>query len=503
MKYAGFVGQAYKLDKLSVNAQRCVNMYLEFDESGSPKEQQPAFLRPTDGIKKLFESSNPTSVPSSWNGRTRCLTENSKHRILFVTGDVMNMARLDHLGEWSVASFGQHLLETASGVVISATSDPGDSQITVFVDGVNSYLYKQDAAFPDADGDFKDFQSWGYEPVLKATHVAFLDGFFIFNEIDTNIFKASGYQSLNVDPLDFASSEGDPDKLMGLIVCNRQLWLMNEKSTEVWASSGNADFPFERIQGGFIEKGCSARYSIAKEAGLVFWLDNAGSVQMAAGLSPKRISTHAIEQAIASYKDRSTATAYAYTKAGHTFYVINFAETSWAYDVATGAWHERAYKNANGDLEPHRASCLVQSTFYNTTFVGDRENNKIYALDSAFKDDDGAEIKRLRSSPCVSSEGTNVFHHAIEFDVEAGVGLDGEAEIQDANPEVMLRYSDDNARSWSNERRASIGRIGEFDKRVIFRRLGKSRRRVYELSFTSKTDFAILGANIDLEKGVS
>lgn len=509
MKFQGFVGQAYKLDKLNVNAQRCVNLYLDFDESGSPKEGQPAFLCTTPGLKKLFESepwSNP-AVPG-WNGQTRCIVENSKHRILFITGNQLTAAEINFLGEWSLNQAASpndtaNTLGTTSGRIIAATSDPGESQITVFVDGDKAYLYKQDATDPEGVyGKFGKFEDWGYQPVLNATHVSFLDGFFIFNEKDTNIFKVSGYQSLDVDPLDFASAEGDPDKIMGHIVCNRMLYLMNEKSTEVWASSGNADFPFERIQGGFIEKGCSARYSIAKAGGFVFWLDDAGSIQMAEGLSPKRISTNAIENEIKSYSDRSTATGYAYTDGGHVFYVINFAAASWTYDVKTGVWHERAFMNANGDLEPHRAYCLAQSTYYNTIFVGDRELNKVYALDSATKDDDGAEIKRLRSSPYVSNGGVNVFHHEINFDLETGVGLDGDAAIQDANPEVMLRYSDDNGRSWSNERRAYLGKIGEFAKRVIFRRLGKSRQRVYELSYTGKTDFTILGANIDLELGV-
>lgn len=499
MKFQGFVGPAYRLDNVSIENQRCVNLYPEVNESTTPKESQVAYLKSTDGLEKLFESVNGASGP------IRCIIENSAHRIIFVSGSDMQMATKQsgvYVVQPPLVFFGKaYEFDTTSGPIIAATSDPGDIQVSVFVDGDKAYFYKEEPpSFPGYFGKFEDF---GFQAVLNATHVAFLDGYFIFNEKDTNVFKVSGYGTLNVDPLDFASSEGDPDKIMGLIACNRMLWIMNEKSTEVWASSGNADFPFERIQGGFIEKGCSARYSIAKAGGIVFWLDNNGSVQMASGLSPKRISTHAIEQAIAGYADRSSATGYAYEKDGHTFYIINFTEATWCYDVTTGMWHERAYTNTSGNLEPHRASCLAQSTYYNTTFVGDRENGNIYALNGKKYDDNGQHITRLRSSPYISNGGKTVFHNALEIDLESGVGLDGNAPIEDANPEIMLRFSDDKGHTWSSEIWRSIGKIGEYAKRVIFRRLGRARYRIYELKYTGKTPFTISGADIELEQGVS
>ena len=63
----------------------------------------------------------------------------------------------------------------------------------------------------------------------------------------------------------------------------------------------------------------------------------------------------------------------------------------------------------------------------------------------------------------------------------------------------MLRWSDDGGHTWSNEHWASMGKIGEYGKRVIWRRLGmttKLRDRVYEVSGSDPVKIAIMGAEL-------
>jgi hypothetical protein len=66
---------------------------------------------------------------------------------------------------------------------------------------------------------------------------------------------------------------------------------------------------------------------------------------------------------------------------------------------------------------------------------------------------------------------------------------------------MILRWSDDGGHTWSNERWGSIGAIGDFSKRVIWRRLGmtlKLRDRVYEISGTDPVKIAIMGAELSM-----
>ncbi len=71
--------------------------------------------------------------------------------------------------------------------------------------------------------------------------------------------------------------------------------------------------------------------------------------------------------------------------------------------------------------------------------------------------------------------------------------------ISSKNANVMLRWSDDGGHTWSNEHWASMGKIGEYGKRVIWRRLGmttKLRDRVYEISGSDPVKIAIMGAEL-------
>ncbi|MGI9158928.1 MAG: hypothetical protein ACR2K1_04165 [Saprospiraceae bacterium] len=63
----------------------------------------------------------------------------------------------------------------------------------------------------------------------------------------------------------------------------------------------------------------------------------------------------------------------------------------------------------------------------------------------------------------------------------------------------MLRWSDDGGHTWSNEYWRDMGQIGEYGKRVIWRRLGmttKLRDRVYEISGTDPVKIVIMGAEL-------
>jgi hypothetical protein len=88
--------------------------------------------------------------------------------------------------------------------------------------------------------------------------------------------------------------------------------------------------------------------------------------------------------------------------------------------------------------------------------------------------------------------------HTLQLDCESGVGLNLG---QGSDPQVMLRFSDDGGHTWSNEHWKSMGKIGEYYKRVMWRRLGmttKLRDRVYEVSGTDPVKIAIMGAELIL-----
>jgi len=282
------------------------------------------------------------------------------------------------------------------------------------------------------------------------------------------------------------------------------VWLFGTSSVEVWYNAGTVGFPLERIQGAFNEIGCAAAYSIAKLDNGLFWLGSdargQGIVYRANGYTGTRVSTHAVEWQIQQYGNISDAIGYTYQQDGHSFYVLIFpsANATWVYDVATDNWHERA-SFSGGEFKRHRSNC--QMFFNNEIIVGDYNDSRIYAFDLDKYSDDTAVQKWLRSWRALPPDANNLTRtaqHTLQLICESGVGLnDG----QGSDPQVMLRWSDDGGHTWSNEHWTSMGKIGVYGARAIWRRLGmttKLRDRVYEVSGTDPVKIAILGAELNL-----
>lgn len=338
-----------------------------------------------------------------------------------------------------------------------------------------------------------------------AATVCYLDGYFVFNEPNSQkMWITSLFDGTSIDPLEFASAEGSPDGLTAVASNFREVWAFGTNSVEVWYNSGATDFPLQRIQGAFNELGLAAPYSVAKMDNGLFWLGRdrrgQGIVYRANGYLGQRISTHAVEWQIQQYEDMTDAIAYTYQQDGHSFYVLVFptANATWVYDVSTQAWHERA-GFVNGEFTRHRGNC--QMSFQGKPVIGDFENGNIYSFDLDNFSDNGSTQKWLRSWRALPTGQNNLkrtSQHSLQLDIESGVGLNSG---QGSDPEVMLRWSDDGGHTWSNEHWSKIGKIGQFYRRVFWRRLGmtlKLRDRVYELSGTDPVKISIMGAELIL-----
>jgi hypothetical protein len=108
-------------------------------------------------------------------------------------------------------------------------------------------------------------------------------------------------------------------------------------------------------------------------------------------------------------------------------------------------------------------------------------------------------IRRQRRTPYLVDENRWTFHREIVVDLEPGVGVPSG---QGVNPQVMLRWSDDGAKTWSNEHWCTAGRQGVYTARAIWRVLGRSRGRVYEITVSDPVAWNVAAAYIDAGPGV-
>lgn len=480
MDFKGFIGGGYQSQAVTFDSQRCVNLYAEIDESQQGKGDHVGFLIGTPGKKTLL------TLPTS-PGRGKGLFTASNGRCFVVSGNTLyELVQNSTTLAWSYLTWGT--LNTDTGPV--SMTENGIQ--LVIVDGVDGWVftYADNILTLITDPDMP-----------RATKACYLDQSVIFNDYDTSKFYWSNLlDASDIDALDFASAEGSPDLLVTMEVFHRQLWLLGTDSIEVWTNAGAEGF--QRIDGVFIEYGCAAAQSTAVIDNTLFWLGGGkvghGIIWRSEGFTPKRVSTHAVEYALAQYGDLSQAIAYSYTEGGHQFYVLTIpgTNTSWAYDVATGLWAERCGFSA-GAFTRDRSNGYA--LYRNQHIVNDYQTGKIYQLDANTYTDDGQARKWLRSSPYLAKNLHRIIHHRLQVDIQAGVGL---VTGQGVDPQIMLRYTND-GRTWSAERKMGMGAIGNYLYRAYASPLGSSRTRAYEISGTDPVKIVLLSAEIEVEECAS
>ena len=367
-------------------------------------------------------------------------------------------------------------------------------------------------------------------PFTGADVVDVVDNYFVYNRPNTQQWGSSNILSPISSALAFSSKDGAPDNLVSMIVDHREVYLMGENSSEVWVDSGLFPFAFQRIPGTSTQHGIAAKFSVSRLGNSFAYLSKNirgdGQIMMMQGYVPTRISNHAVENSIEG-ADISDARAWTYLIEGHEVYVVSFPtlDLTWAYDIASGMWHKWLWVDTNNVFHRHRGNCY--SHFNNMSLVGDWENGQVYMLDPNTYTDDGGEIRRVRRAPHLVSDFQRQYFSELQLLFQPGIGLSGNVINENspsnavaglgiasiaiagqnnlytlgANPQAMLRWSNDGGSTWSNEHWTSIGVQGAYKNRAIWRRLGQSRDRIFEVVVTDPIKAVIVAANLKAEAG--
>ena len=342
---------------------------------------------------------------------------------------------------------------------------------------------------------------------LGANRIAFIEGWLILNYPGTRTFYTTGptpYQILFPGAF-FALKDSSTDNLITLFENSRELWLVGEKTSEVWYDSGGQNFAFSRIPGVGPQVGCSAVNSITRLGQSLVWLgknEQGENVVVATNqYAIERISNHAVEFAIGQYPVINDAIGYAYQEDGHAFYMLTFptADITWSFDTTTSQWHKRAsWDSGMAQFHRHRSSAYMD--FADVRLVGDYQTGQIHWMSrTIFTDGSPTQVLRcLRRSPHIWRKATRerVFFSSLQVEFTPGVGLQSG---QGQTPTAMLRFSDDAGFTWPYQNTVSIGKVGEYRNRAMWFLLGYARDRIWELSFTDPVQRDIIGSTAYLE----
>lgn len=449
-----FGTMSYRSRSLPLSAQRMVNCYLE---PAPPLAKTFAAVVQTYGIKDLS-----TVGDGPLRGG---LVVNDRPYVVSGT----KLYRIDSSG---VATE----LGTVPGT--NFVDMAGDESSVMLVTHGHGYYFNGTTVQLVADPDL---------PAIDWVEV--IDGYFVVGETDSGRFYVSANRNpASWDALDFATTEEYPDDNVGGIVDHGELTIFGKESGQVFRDSGNADFPLESVPNGAFEIGMMFRFACAKTTDGIYFVGHDGIVYWISGYLPQRKSTYAVEQWIEKCADKNFY-GMSWTEAGHKFFSITSADGTFVYDISSDLWYE---KQSYG-IARWRALFVVRA--FNQYIVGDYASNKLGTLDPDTFSEWGEVLRSSSAAPPVSNDNVRINSSCLELVFEQGVGL---TSGQGSDPQVMIRWSDDGGRTWSNEKWRSLGRIGEFRKRVRLNRLGQARDRVYEYAISDPVRRTLILATTDV-----
>lgn len=378
-------------------------------------------------------------------------------------------------------------LGTATGIVRIARG----RAFLMFVDGQRGYTYDGTTFAEISDLDFPDIDL-GAAP----THVVYLDGYFIVNDANSDFWSISAIEDpTSWNALDFEAAAVAPDNALGIAATESRLWLIGDETAQAFYNSGNALFPFTVDLAATQEVGIAAAQTIAESDAGVFYLattpEGGEFVYAISGQSGTRISTEEIEEQIAEVTDISNAYGFVYQQAGKSFYVLQLAPDAptLVYNVTVGTWESRALS----DDSAWRIAGMgvLEESGRRINVGGSRFGPILYVVDLDNYQDAGKPLVRRRVTQIQHQN-----NHLIdwwEVVVDADV-RDVPADGVGSDPKMRLRYSDDGGNSWSSQLIEPLGRTGEKFRRAVFRNLGFSRNRLFEVEVSDPVGITLIAA---------
>ena len=441
--------------------QTCINLYPEID----PNAKSPVAMMCWPGLK-AFGTTSSTEVD-----RGMYVFQGELYKVQGNT-----LYKIDVGGNYTT-------IGTIDGSGYTTWTDDG-FQMT-FVTG--GYVYNYDGTTLTQITDV-DLQT--------PNAVAFLNNQWIYDG-DGGTFVVSNVGAPGtIDGLNYASAEALGDDIIRPYAFNQILYLMGEKSIESWYNSGVGSPPFDRIEGGLIQKGIAGVHCVTNTDTYVYFLGDDRAVYQLANYSVNPIITPAMANEFEGYSVVSDCVFYPVRLQGQEFIVMDFptAGKTWCYSETANFWFQLSSGTSGGrHLATSYAYC------YGKHLVGSEGNVYEWSL-TTYDDLGNAQVKERILAPIhggmMDMPGKRLMMNRFELIMQVGVGT---ATGQGSNPVVMFSLSPDGGESWGAEYQVSIGQGGRYQTRVEWYHIESFYSGVIRIRFTDPVFVGMFAGAIDID----
>lgn len=254
-----------------------------------------------------------------------------------------------------------------------------------------------------------------------------------------------------VDALDFATAESAADQLLDALFLDDILILFGKETVEFWPNTGDNNLPFQPLEGQVIERGIRATGCAAVFNGTFAWVTDENSVCVEN--ERNIISNPGLNEKIAASTECSLFTFFI---DGAEFLALRLDDETQCYNARTGAWSKFVSELGQWDARCHS--------------------------DGVFGSDDGATLefgagyiergvsmeRRFVAGYAINGGTLDVSNLRLRVNPGQTTFLEGDY----ADPTIEVRISPNAGRTWGLFKHTTLGRQGEYSKRIEWRALG-------------------------------
>lgn len=298
--------------------------------------------------------------------------------------------------------------------------------------------------------------------------------------------------SFAVNPLKYGASEVLPDPITSLQVLRDTLYAVNRYSIEQFQNVGGQFFPFQRVDGAYINRGAIGPYTCcAFEDRLAFiggGMNEPPAVWIGLNAQTEKISSCEIDILLQEYTEIELSKVVIESRIDrdHRLLYLHLPHGTMVYDSATSAivgtpvWYKlsSSIDGAGQYLARNFVWC------YNKWIFGNPANNKLGTFDYSIGSHYGDHVKWSFQTQIIYNDAKAAIFQELELMCITGVS--------ETDATIWTDYSNDQGVTWSAPRHRKIGALGQRGKRINWIQCGNmSERRIQRFSGLSDSHLTV------------
>ena len=299
--------------------------------------------------------------------------------------------------------------------------------------------------------------------------VVWVDGYFMTTD-GTSLIVTELTDPTQINPLKYGSSEIDPDRVVGLWKIRNEVYALNRHTIEVFDNIGGDFFPFQRIDGAQIPKGCVGTHACCVYEDAIAFLgsgrNEAPSIYIAANGRAQQISTQEVDRIICGYTESqlSNVKLEARNDKAQRLLYVHLPDRCLVYDAVSSQVLNKSVwsvltSTLGAGFSEYKAKNLVW--VYNNWWVADPGSNTFGTLTQSIGSHWAANVRWEFGTTILYNEGRGAIMHEIEL-----VALTGRV-ASGISPTIATSYSVDGV-TWSQSRFINAGKQGERLRRLAW-----------------------------------